>query len=38
MMGTPVGLLQTAHYWANAKVLFGGRIGRGYLSKIKLSG
>ena len=27
------GLLQTAHYWANAGVLLGGRIRRGYLSK-----
>ena len=23
-----VGLLQTAHYWANARVLFGVRVGR----------
>ena len=39
LMGTQVCLLQTAHYWANADVLFGGRIRRrGYLSKIKLSG
>ena len=37
MMGTPVGLLQTAHYWANAEVLFGGRIRRGRGTFQKLS-
>ena len=28
-----VGFLQTAHYWANAGVLLGGRVRRGNLSK-----
>ena len=34
MMGTQVCLLKTAHYWANADVLFGVRIRRGYLSNL----
>ena len=34
MMGTPVGLLQTAHCRANAKVLSGGRTRRGTFRKL----
>ena len=34
-----VGLLQTAHSWANAGILLGGRIGRGIaFATINLSG
>ena len=38
VLKSQVGLLQTAHSWANAGVLLGGHMRRGSCRNIKLSG